>query len=583
MARGGHVVRRANLGRVSDGFRDLCIPRAQTLPNAIQRVGGTSPMSAHAHTEPGFHGRSDRHDTVPPLGRAVPAGRFGRMLPELVTPLVVPDEALRDLGLAMVDGRGGASSIDNENVPAGYTYLGQFVDHDITLDTTTLTEIADDPTAVSNFRTPALELDSVYGFGPRAQPSLYDRTTKGDGGDPAATKLLIGKTTAVGPDGNKEFGDLPHDLPRNAQGFAVIGDERNDENLLVAQTHLAFLRFHNAMVDRLRGKVRPGRLFDAARRAVIDLYQAMVLRDFVAKLCDPNDIAAAVRQRRFFRFEEFGAFDQPYMPVEFSVAAYRLGHSMVREVYNHNRIFRPNNPPFPAGTFEQLFAFTAKSGQIGLREGGPAALPTLAGNWIIDWRRYLNFGTPADASPGMGLNLSRGIDPYLAPELHLLGVGRGADPNQPREPKPDGSSSLAVMNLRRGAKMQLPCAQDVARFMGVDALTAEQIGDDTPDGKAARKHGLHERTPLWYYILKEAHLTQRGNRLGPLGSLIVAETFVGLLDGDPTSILGRNPTWQFGEPIPGLVLPGADRGFTFADLVAFAAGGTDGNRLSPIG
>jgi hypothetical protein len=271
------------------------------------------------------------------------------------------------------------------------------------------------------------------------------------------------------------------------------------------------------------------------------------------------------------------------MPVEFSVAAYRLGHSMVREVYNHNRIFRPNNPPLPAGTFEQLFAFTAKSGLIGTTGGGPAALPTLAGSWIIDWRRYLRFEVRHDDSPGLGVNLSRGIDPYLAQELHLLGVGRGADRNQPREPRPDGSSSLAVMNLRRGVKMQLPCAQDVARFMGVEALKADQIGDDTPDGTAARKHGLHERTPLWYYILKEAHLTQKGVRLGPLGSLIVAETFVGLLDGDPTSILGRNPTWQFGDPIPGLELPGADRRFTFADLVAFAAGGTDGTRLSPIG
>jgi hypothetical protein len=546
-------------------------------------------MAAHAHAEPGFHGRSDRHDAVPPLGRAVAPGRFGRMLPELSTPLVVPDAALVELGLAMVDGKPGpdgkplAVSIDNENIPAGYTYLGQFIDHDITLDTTTLTEMADDPTAVSNFRTPALELDSVYGFGPRAQPSLYDRTTKRDGGDPAATKLLVGRTTGVGPDGAKQFGDLAHDLPRNAQGFAIIGDERNDENLLVAQTHLAFLRFHNAMVDHLRGKVRDGRLFDSARRAVIDLYQAMVLRDFLGKLCDPNDIAAAVRERRFFRFETFGAFGQPYMPVEFSVAAYRLGHSMVREVYNHNRIFRPESPDGPPATFELLFAFTAKSGLIGTSGNHPAALPTLAGNWIIDWRRYLEFPVRHDPSPGLDLNRSRGIDPYLAQELHLLGVQAPADPNQRREPKPDGSTSLAVMNLRRGAKMQLPCAQDVARFMGVPVLPPERIGDDTPDGRVARKHGLDHRTPLWYYILKEAHVTQGGNRLGPLGSLIVAETFVGLLDGDPTSILGRNPTWQFGDPIPGLALPGADRGFTFADLVAFAAGGTDGNKLSPIG
>jgi hypothetical protein len=401
------------------------------------------------------------------------------------------------------------------------------------------------------------------------------------GGDPAPVKLLIGETSAGAAE---DFSGLPHDLPRNKQGLALIGDERNDENLVVAQTHLAFLRFHNAMADRLRAQAPPGRLFDTTRRAVVDLYQAMVLRDFLSKLCDVNDIAAAVAQRRFFRFEKFGPNGTPYIPIEFSSAAYRLGHSMVREVYNHNRIFRPGNQPFPPATFEQLFAFTAKSGGIGLPGGFPQNKPTLPGDWIIDWRRYLDFGTAAGASPGMALNLTRNIDPYLAEELHRLGVP-GSPPGAPRpDPAADGTTSLAVMNLRRGAKMKLPPAQDLARFMEVPVLTEAQIGDDTPDGRAARQHGLHAKTPLWYYILKEAHVTQRGARLGPLGSRIVAETFVGLLDGDEEGILGRNPGWHFGEPLPGLVLPGADVAFRFADLVRIAAADTAGNTvLSPIG
>ncbi|MES2711686.1 MAG: heme peroxidase family protein [Pseudomonadota bacterium] len=527
-----------------------------------------------ASTQPGFHGHTQRHDVVPPLGKAVAAGRFGRMVPELSTPLDVPDAALVALGLAMRDGAGGQNSGDNANIEAGYTYLGQFIDHDITLDTTTLTEIADDPTAVENFRTPRLDLDSIYGLGPRVQPSLYDRASKGLGGDPAPVKLLVGKTSIGGAEAN--FEGLAHDLPRNPQGFAIIGDERNDENLLVAQTHVAFLRFHNAIVDHLNGKVPRGQLFEQSRRAVIDLYQAMVLRDFLSRLCDVNDIALAVSRRDFFRFESFGAFGQPYLPVEFSVAAYRLGHSMVRQGYSHNRIFRPNNAPLPAGTFDLLFLFTAKSGQIGIVPGPtPANKPTLPGDWIIDWRRFLDFQTAA--APGFALNLSRNIDPYLASELHLLGTPGAA------QPAADGSSSLAVMNLRRGAKMKLPAAQDLARFMGIQVLTEAQIGDNTSDGKAARQHGLLKKTPLWYYILKEAAVTQQGARLGPLGSRIVAETFVGLLDGDPTSILGRNPTWRFGDPIPGLVLPGADVSFTFADLVAFGAGGRGLKELSPIG
>ncbi len=535
------------------------------------------------HTERGFHGRTERHEVIPPLGTAAKAGRFGRMIPELDRPLEVEDAALVELGLAMVDGPRGVNSGDNANIPAGYTYLGQFVDHDITLDTTTLSEMVEDPGAVWNFRTPGLDLDSVYGSGPRAQPSMYDRTTKGMGGDPSAVKMLLGRTAIGGAEA--DFADLPHDLPRNVQGFAIIGDERNDENLLVAQTHLSFLRFHNAIVDRLAGQVPKGKLFDSARRAVRDLYQAMVLRDFLAKLCDVNDIAAAVAHRDFFRFEQFGPEGTLYIPIEFSVAAYRLGHSMVREVYNHNRIFRPGNGQLPPASFDLLFLFTAKSGAIGLPadapDAGPAHKPTLPGDWIIDWRRFLDFQTPANASPGFELNLSRHIDPYLAEELHLLGVPPG--PPGTRVPAPDGSTSLAVMNLRRGAKMKLPAAQDLAKFMKIEVLAPSQIGDDTPDGKAARKHGLHERTPLWYYILKEAHVTQGGARLGPLGSRIVAETFVGLLDGDKESILGRNPAWQFGQPIPGLVLPGADVSFTFADLVAVGAGGTAAEQLSPIG
>jgi hypothetical protein len=279
-------------------------------------------------TERGHHGFGPRHDAVPPTGTTFKAGRFGRMVPELARPLDVPDAALVELGLAMVDGPGGKPSGNNANISAGFTYLAQFIDHDITLDTTGLNESLQDPNAVENFRTPRLDLDSVYGLGPRVQPSLYQRDS------PGRAKLLIGTTSAgVFP----VNAGLAHDLPRNSEGFAIIGDERNDENLLVAQTHLAFLRFHNAIVDKLHGTVPDSQLFSAARRAVVELYQSMVVRDFLTKLCDVNDINAALQQRRFFRFETFGAFGQPYMPLEFSVAAYRLGHSQVRNVWKARR------------------------------------------------------------------------------------------------------------------------------------------------------------------------------------------------------------------------------------------------------
>ncbi|MCF8531659.1 MAG: heme peroxidase [Reyranella sp.] len=506
-------------------------------------------------TTPGTHGHSLRHDIVPPLGTAFRAGRFGRMIPELTTPLIVPDNALVALGLAMVDAAPTDVAGDNANIPAGFTYLGQFIDHDITLDTTTLTEVAQDPTAITNFRTPRLDLDSLYGPGPRVQPSLYDRDS------PGRAKLLVGKTVIGGLEPIKA--DLAHDLPRNPQGLAIIGDERNDENLLVAQTHVAFLRFHNAIVDRLAGTVPDADLFAASRRAVVDLYQAMVIRDFLMKICDVNDVDAVLRDgRRFFRFETFGDFGQPYMPVEFSAAAYRLGHSMVRQTYSHNRIFNPVG-------FDLLFLFTAKSGEIGKPGGGPANRPTLPSDWIIDWRRFADFGVAGGA---VTLNLSRAIDPLLAPELHQIG---------PQSPRP-GDNSLAVMNLRRGLKMLLPAAQDLAKFMGIAPLTPGEIAGSGADGAVAAQHGLHERTPLWYYILKEAQVRADGQHLGPLGSRIVAETFIGLLQGDPESLLARNAQWRVGQPLPGLILPGADLSFGFADLLAVAAGGTAAHQLSPV-
>lgn len=504
-------------------------------------------------TKPGTHGHAPRQEIVPPLGTAFRAGRFGRMVPELTRPLVVPDDALVKLGIAMVDRKPDDTAGDNRNMPAGFTYLAQFIDHDITLDTTTLTEVAQDPNAITNFRTPRLDLDSVYGPGPRVQPSLYDRNSRG------RAKLLLGKTVVGGKEAIKP--DLPHDLPRNPQGMAIIGDERNDENLLVAQTHVAFLRFHNAIVDRLAGTVDDGELFNVSRRAVVDLYQAMVIRDFLMKICDVNDVQDVLTNgRRFFRFEKFGDFGQPYMPVEFSAAAYRLGHSMVRQNYSHNRVFDPTG-------FDLLFTFTAKSGGIGKEPPSPLSPPRLPSDWIIDWRRFADFG-----NTGVPLNLSRAIDPYLAEELHRLGP-----PTLPAEDR-----SLAVMNLRRGVKMMLPAAQDLAQFMGIAALTPSQIAAAGDDGAIAAQSGLHERTPLWYYILKEAELSGGGQRLGPLGSRIVAETFIGLLQGDPESILARNPNWRIGDPFPGLVLPGADRSFGFSDLIAVAAGGTTAAQLSPV-
>jgi Animal haem peroxidase. len=507
------------------------------------------------------HGvRGMKRETLHSFNGIGDPGKFGIMFPNLL-PLHVDDDALFELAKAMKDnGERGAdpdSEGDNDRIPAGYTYLGQFIDHDITLDTTPLDQQKADPMATENFRTPALDLDSLYGDGPGIHPYLYQR-------DPdtfaITPKLLIGH---AGPSAN-ELGEpiasLPNDLPRNQVGHALIFDERNDENLLVAQMHLLMLKFHNAVVDWLRkngSSLDGAALFNEARRIVTWHYQWIVLFDFVELLTEPGLVNRIKKEgRRFYRFKL-----RPYMPAEFAAACYRLGHSMVRETYSHNRAFHPGTPSIANGTLQLLFFFTGKSGRIvGELAPDPAAFPPnpqqmLPSNWVIDWRRF--FDIEGRDGPGFTFNLSRKLDPFIAPSLHTL-PGLREDPTEQEERE----ANLAFRNLRRGVQIGLPSGQAVCRAMNLEPMTPEEIATGS-DGEVARRHGLHEATPLWYYVLKEAEHHHGGKRLGPMASTIVAETFLGMVHGDPESFLWKRSNWK-----PELPCRNAGH-FTMADLIRF--------------
>lgn len=491
-------------------------------------------------------------------------GKFGRMFP-MLDPLVVGDDALFELAQAMVDATPGDPSGNNPGIPAGFTYLGQFVDHDITLDLTPLEQAEADPLATQNFRTPGLDLDALYGPGPSLAPYLYQR-------NPATgkinAKLLVGTTAESEgrspPDGTK-IPRIENDLPRTRFGRASIGDERNDENLLVAQTHLAFLKFHNKVVEHLQTTkpgLEGGALFDEARRITTWHYQWIVLFDFVERLTEKGLIAKIKRDgRRFYRFKT-----RPYIPAEFSAAAYRLGHSMIREAYSHNRLFGFGPGTFAPANLGLLFAFTGKSGSIvGDMLGHPVLGPQLGpmlpigpmkelpSNWAIDWRRWYEFNIA-----GVPLNLSRKLDPKLVPTLSLL----------PGET--DRSAVLAFRNLRRGVILGLPSGQDVAKAMSIAPLSEQDLSKGA-DGAIAKAHGMNKKTPLWYYILKEAEVVHNGTRLGPVGSTIVAEVFLGLVHGDQKSFMWKTANWK-------PELPGAVAGeFTMVDLLNFVGD------LDPVG
>ncbi len=476
-------------------------------------------------------------------------GTFGRMFPNL-PPLVVSREALASLAAEMVELEPSGKQQDNKAIAAGYTYLGQFIDHDITFDPTPLADGSVDVYSLTNFRTPKLDLDCMYGPGPNLAPYLYRKSEESlDGAPPIRFRyhLLLGKVTFSG---NSRLPELPNDsdfdLLRLEDGTPVIPDFRDDENLLVSQMHVLFARFHNKVVDlfippmkkdplspvsrsrlafRLQKPSEPkapppslssaeaAASFDEIRQFVLWHYQWIVLHDFLPQVVDRAVLKEVLDNGpKFYRPSE-----SPFMPVEFSGAAYRFGHSLVRESYNLNGLLRRMRPR-EGGlvALERLFAFDRP----------------LPDELVVDWRRFF----PRPEIFAEELNLSRKINPYFAPGLHHLRI-------------PGPTPKLTERNLLRGRMLGLPSGQDVARAMGLEPLTPDQISQTPTDGKVAKDHGLHVATPLWYYILKEAQIKNEGRWLGPVGSRIVAEVLVGLVLADKSSYLNRNPNWVPEPPI----------------------------------
>ncbi|MEY2930946.1 MAG: hypothetical protein RL033_1695 [Pseudomonadota bacterium] len=476
---------------------------------------------------PHFHGIAFGHPPHIAQGPFVQPGRFGRMFPNLPA-LALADEAIEQLATGMKEASPGPGqsedpAFSHPTLPAGFTYLGQFIDHDITFDTTPMPERSVDPLQIHNFRTPALDLDSVYGAGPVAQPYLYQR------GTPGLFLLGTAGASANTPGRPEQIPDLPNDLPRNAEGFALIGDPRNDENLVVAQTHVAFLKFHNKVMTTKNLS------FEDTRRAVTWHYQWIVLHDFLTRVAGEKVVADVLNNGRHF----YHVAKEPFIPVEFAIAAYRFGHTLVREKYDYNRVFGPPGPPrlFEA-TLGLLFNFTGLSGSV---DGN--GLKGIPSNWVIDWRAFHDVG-PLPA--GRSINHTRLFDPLLVSQLHEL---------------PNKGGSLAARNLQRGVRNQLPSGQSVANAMRLPVLTPEEIADG-PAAKVDKRHRITHQTPLWFYILQEAKVKEKGLKLGPVGARLVTEVFVGLLEKDPNSFLAQNRRWtpDLG-PKPGE--------FTFADLLRF--------------
>jgi len=480
-----------------------------------------------------MHGTTQDRGLYVAPGNAVPAGRFGRMFPNLqpraATGLAVAERmglpgGLLDAGPITPDKLGA--------IDTGFVYLAQFVDHTITFDPTSVLNQQVDPEAIQSFRPPRLDLDTVYGAGPTVDPYLYDQASLG-------TKLVVGPTGT--------------DFARTAEGVPLIGDPRNDENMLIAQVHLAFIKFHNRLVDglvdgtltdvygdRLRPRPEappagPGHALDdllALERYHVEVlqkaqqlvrwhFQWIVVHEYLPKFVGQplvDDIFA-----NGLRF--YDPFPTPFIPVEFAVAAFRFMHSTILPEYRVNERFAA--PLFPADRE------APQEPRADLR-GGP-----LRPEHAVDWSFF--FRTRPDREPQKAKALGASLTSVLL-NLPVQAVPGG----KPGALAPS-LGSLAVRNLLRSETQRLPSGQDVARAMGEVPLTDAQLGTTGP---------IH----LWYYVLKEAGVLGGGARLGPVGGRIVAEVLLGILQADPLSYRAAYPAWR-------PTLAGPDGRFGMVDLL----------------
>ena len=500
--------------------------------------------------------------------------------------LLVLSQAMADQPDSVKDG---ADPEENAAVPAGYTYFGQFIDHDLTFDSTSSLDpslaVGEHSRQPTNLRTPRLDLDCLYGDGPDAQPYMYDT----DG-----ASLLFQHSSP-----NPALAQV--DLLRNPNGRAIIGDKRNDENSIVSQIQLGMVQYHNEVVKHLKGQnsgdwTVPDDLFKSARNEVRWAYQRLVLHDYLPRIIAPEvltDLAASTPTTR--NYVLYKSTMRANLPREFVAAAYRFGHSMVRAGYRLN-----------AGIDNRFHIFGSSKPQANeLKETPPSLLgfDPLPANHVIDnWHRFFPTTAYTSTFTALGkkangdaphatvrLQFAYKIDPTIVDPLSVLPrqqVAGGAAKEAETAlggplPDPTGRPSLGLLNLIRGNTYNLVSGQTVARKLFADATLKqaiiasrrashvpldgsrlvtrhkEDVSDTTVMSFKTIDPSFEKDTPLWFYVLAEAQAplvdalsgsqpfnedklldpATNHTQLGWVGGRILAEVFYGILDSDHESVI----------------------------------------------
>ncbi len=387
---------------------------------------------------------------------------------------------------------------------AALTYFGQFVDHDLTFDSTPVREAGCcEPIYTINHRTPWLDLDHLYGDGPRSSRHHYLYES-----DDASFRI-----------GHSPCGGEPFDVPFTYDGRLALADERNGENVILRQIHAMFLKLHNAAVRELEATLPPRERFDRARDRVRWQYQWLIRNWYLPQICHP-EVYDAVVNNEDHRID--WSYDGFAIPIEFSVAAMRFGHSMVRPGYQLQG----------EGEFHPLPKL------FGARNNRP-----LDASLKIDWSFFAGEDVTASAAE---IDITMAEPLFKLPDEHIDLYVRNSAPHPPH--------ALHLRTLTRGAAMRLPTGQQVR-----DALGEADIATPAREYKFdpwLRFGSLHEHTQLFLVpILLEAQLDPGlpatpalkwesgfGATLGKLGSRLIAEVIDASLRLDPTSFVRRKET-----------------------------------------
>ncbi len=476
--------------------------------------------------------------------------RFGSLFGQMGEQAIANDTLLH-VGLSSYDKDNPAYMEDsqfrgtdnNSRIPVGHTYVGQLLTHDISQDKDTKLDRQFTPGDIKNHSTPWIDLDVVYDYA--------GKPAERDPADPA--KLLLGNDI-----GNER------DFARNDKGRALIPDQRNDQNNNVAQLTAVVMQFHNAQVERLRQEGSASgndALFDQARALTIAHWQAIALTEFLPTFVEPDLIDDIISNGPKIYGDDMAG--DGVVPVEFSAAAFRFGHSIIRGRYTLN-----DNE---AADRVRLFPLSPKELERSLVGHRP-----IAKERQIDWDRFFDFETSIqgdlddDEDQFKGLQVSRKIDRFLARPLlripEFLMLGRPVPEGLLKEQLiPDRHIlSLASLNLQRGKALRLPSGQAVAASLGLTPISNEDMGL-CADMQSCSEWGYEwqegsDDAPLFLYILEESRLQGGGERLGAVGGRIVAEVMIGLLRADPGSILNTD----FVSPLTGT------SNYTMADMIYHA-------------